>query len=72
MSSSGTFVAKRFLRGINNDMINADYIVRIYVDPSGHLFADMANGPAIELYIDAPVTSPLPALSSLPVKLMSL
>jgi hypothetical protein len=48
---SGTFVAKRFLQGVAGDLVNADYIVRLFVDGSGKLFAETAAGANIELQV---------------------
>lgn len=65
-----TFVAKRFLQGAAGDLVNADYIVRLFVD-SGKLFAEMTSGVNIELHTTAPITSPVqPEL--LPFKLVNL
>jgi len=57
MSSSGTYVAKRFLAGMNDDYVNADHIRRLYWS-TGKLMADMGTGPPIQLKTRAPVTSP--------------
>jgi len=54
--ASGTFVAKRFLRGISGDAINADHIVRIYLSPDGKLYANMTNGADLELYTSEPLS----------------
>jgi hypothetical protein len=56
-SSGGTYVAKRFLAGMNDDYVNADHIVRLYWS-TGKLMADMGIGPPIHLKTRAPVTSP--------------
>jgi hypothetical protein len=61
MSGTGTFVSKRFLRGVNGDAINADHVVRIYLSPDGRLYANMTNGSDLELYTGAAVSGPLPA-----------
>jgi hypothetical protein len=62
MSSSGTFVAKRFLRGINGDAINTDHIVRIYLSPDGKLYAHMTNGSDLQLYTSEPLTGSVSAM----------
>jgi hypothetical protein len=64
-----TFVAKRFLRGAYGDLINADFIVRIFV-ADGRLYADMEAGPSIELKHDAPITGP--DIDALPANFVSL
>jgi hypothetical protein len=71
MSSSGTFVAKRFLVGMNDDYVNADHIVRLYWS-TGKLMADMGVGPPIQLKTDAITEGPglLPAPQA--VKMVSL
>jgi hypothetical protein len=70
--TTGAFVAKRFLLGINGDMVNADYIVRIYFDATGRIFADMPTGPAIELKLIDPIPDPTrDRLTSLPVTFVS-
>jgi len=70
--TTGAFVAKRFLRGIQGDLINADYIVRIYFDATGRIFADMMSGPAIELYTMDPIPEPArDHLTTLPVTFVS-
>ena len=69
MSSSGTFVAKRFLRGAYGDWVNSDFIVRIFV-ADGRLYADMESGPSIELESAAPISGP--SIDALPVKFVSL
>jgi len=56
VSSSGTFVAKRFLRGINGDAINADHILRIFLSPDGKLYANMTNGADLQLYTSEPLS----------------
>jgi hypothetical protein len=66
-----TFVAKRFLQGAAGDLVNADYIVRLFVDGAGKLNAEMAGGANIELATSQPITSPT-ALPALPVKLVNL
>jgi hypothetical protein len=62
MSSSGTFVAKRFLRGINGDAVNSDHIVRIYLSPDGKLFANMTNGADLQLYTSEPLSGSISAI----------
>jgi hypothetical protein len=57
MSSSGTFVSKRFLAGMNDDYVNADYIHRIYWS-TGKLFADMGAGPPIQLKTNVTAWTP--------------
>ena len=60
--ASGTFVAKRFLRGINGDAINTDHIVRIYLSPDGKLYANMITGADLELYTSEPLSGSISAL----------
>lgn len=69
--STPTFVAKRFLQGVAGDLVNADYIVRLFI-ADGKLFAVMASGGNIEL--EPPTTAPLTLTepSALPVKMVSL
>jgi len=69
--SSGTFVAKRFLLGMNDDYVNADHIVRLYWS-TGKLMADMVVGQPIHLRTDATTEGPelLPAPQA--VKMVSL
>jgi len=70
--TTGAFVAKRFLRGAAGDLINADYIVRIYFDATGRIFADMPTGPAIELYSMDPIPEPArDRLTALPITFVS-
>jgi hypothetical protein len=70
--TTGAFVAKRFLRGKTGDLINTDYIVRIYFDSTGRVFADMMSGPAIELYLVEPILHPLgDQITALPVTFVS-
>jgi hypothetical protein len=54
--SAATFVAKRFLRGVAGDLVNADYIVRLYVQ-NGKLYADMQTGPPLELATVGQITT---------------
>ena len=68
-SQTGSFVAKRFLRGAYGDLINADFIVRIFI-ADGRLYADMESGPSIELESAAPISGP--SIDALPVKFVSL
>jgi hypothetical protein len=55
--SQPTFVAKRFLVGAAGDMINADHIVRIFIN-GDKLFAAMTVGADLELVTQEPITSP--------------
>jgi hypothetical protein len=68
-SHTGSFVAKRFLRGAYGDLINSDFIVRIFI-ADGRLYADMETGPSIELKPNAPVTGPY--IDMLPADFVSL
>jgi hypothetical protein len=54
-----TVVLKRFLAGINGDVVNTDHVVRLYW-LGGKLFADMASGADIELKPNAIFVSPKP------------
>lgn len=60
MSSSGTTVLKRFLRGVDGSAVNADHVVRIYTTSDGKLWADLVTGSDIELYNSALTASPGP------------
>jgi len=40
---------KRFLLTASGDLLNVDYIIRLHVDASGALFADMTTGPDVLL-----------------------
>jgi hypothetical protein len=55
--SAPTFVAKRFLQGAAGDLVNADYIVRLFVS-GGLLFAEMTSGSNIELETMEPIGTP--------------
>jgi hypothetical protein len=46
------FSPKRFLLTVAGDLINVDYVVRLYEDAAGKVFADMASGPDIELRVN--------------------
>ena len=45
---------KRFLLTTSGDILNVDYVVRVY-ESGGKLFADMVTGPDLELLADAGV-----------------
>jgi hypothetical protein len=40
---------KRFLLTASSELINMDFVRRIYRDPAGTLIAEMENGPNVEL-----------------------
>lgn len=47
--SAAPFNPKRFLLTVSGDLVNVDYVMRIYVNAGGQLFADMQVGPDVEL-----------------------
>ena len=42
----------RFLLTKAGDLVNVDYVVRVYEDSAGKVFANMATGPDLELRVN--------------------